>query len=150
MRKLFVLKAGMWGCLGFVAAGCVEPPPPTATTMAGITITSDGCPQTNPVADVARNDKISWYLMTDSVGYAAVEAFGVAFTDSNPTYCVNATWVNKGEDITCTIKVDARTEPVCYTLSTRFNGGQQTCERRFALRIDGDGVVSADLCNAAQ
>lgn len=131
-------------CLALVA--CVDPPPPTKTVLAAISVDGEGCPQARAVTAAQPNDKVSWFLDADSPGYPGVEAFGVAFTDSNPTYCVNAAQVGKTETITCTVKVDAPGQPVCYALATHANGGTQTCARSFVLRI-GDGPdTAADLC----
>ena len=116
-------------------SGCIEPPPPTEMVTSSISVNVSGCPENVALIDIAPNDKIRWTLDRSSSGYPAVEAFGIAFEDYNPTYCVNEAVVAKNENITCTIKVDARLEPICYTVSTRINGGMQTCKECFTLEI---------------
>jgi hypothetical protein len=116
-------------------SGCIEPPPATEIVTSSIPVNVRGCPEKVATINTARNDKVSWTLDKSSSGYPAVEAFGVAFKAYNPTYCVNEALVAKNEVITCTIKVDARLEPICYTVSTRTNGGMQTCEECFTLNV---------------
>lgn len=116
-------------------AGCIEPPPPSELTTRSILTGTDGCPTAVETVDINRNNKISWSLDTTGAGFPGIEAFSIIFEDDNPTYCVNDSTVAKNESITCTIRVDAKPEPVCYTLVTRSNGGAQFCERRFLMRV---------------
>jgi len=115
--------------------GCIEPPSPTEMVTSSISVNVSGCPENVAPINIAPNDKIIWTLDNNSSGYPAVEAFGIAFEDYNPTYCVDQAFVAKNEGITCTVKVDAKLEPICYTVSTRINGGMQTCEECFTLKI---------------
>ncbi len=108
------------------------------TISSDIFLDKQGCPVNVATVDAAVNDKVSWRLTSTSPGYPFVEAFSVAFGDYNPTYCVNETLVAKADQITCTVMVDARQEPVCYTISTRSNGGANTCSKPFVLRVGSD------------
>ena len=119
-----------------VLAGCMEPPPPTKTVSVDVSIGTDGCPTVSSIMVVNRNDKVSWQLDPESVGYPSVEAFGVTFTDNNPSYCVSDVWVPKAETITCTIKADALQEFACYEIATRANGGVEQCKSSSGIRVE--------------
>ena len=125
----------------FIAAsaalfGCIDPPAAVQTVERTITLDTQGCPTAVEAVDAATNDKVRWRLDSSSPGYRDVEAFSVSFETYNPTYCVNEASVAKSEAIMCTVMVDAHAQPLCYTVSTRRNGGTQTCKRQFVLRVD--------------